>query len=117
MPRKFTGYEPDAIDCNTIWHAIGNDFGLVPEVLTSYSRDQVVVIAKCRPVGGTAADVVQVQAIVRAPLKTARPLYVLQYAALLDCWHQCDRGVLGVAQTPIERDWSGRPQRPLPHKQ
>lgn len=116
MPRKFTSYEPDAIDCATVQSAIGNDFGLYVEVTTSYALDRVTVIAKCRPVCDYPAGVVQVQALVTAPLKTAKSLYVMQYAAMLDCWHQCDRGVLGVAQTAVQRGWDGRPYTPAKRK-
>lgn len=109
MPRKFTAYEPDAVDCNTMAHAISNDFGLIPEVTTTYAHDKVQIVVRCRTPAVEGAGVVQVQALVAAPLKTAKSLYIYQYSALLDCWHQCDRGVLGAAQRPIERDWRGRP--------
>lgn len=112
MPRRYEAYAPDQLDCNTMVTSIARDFGLMPEVETRYERDQVVVLVRCRAPGGEAAGVVQVQAIVRAPLRTAKSLYIMQYSALLDCWHQCDRGVLGVAQTPIERGWNGRPRTP-----
>lgn len=113
MPRQFTSYEPDALDCNTMVTAIASDFGLIAEITTQYVRDKVQVVVRCRPIGGESAGVVQVQALVTAPLKTAKSLYIYQYSALLDCWHQCDRGVLGAAQRPVERDWRGRPQVPV----
>lgn len=116
MPRPFTGYEPDAIDCNTLVNAIATDFGLVSEVSTEYGRDQVRVIVRCRPLGGEHAGVVQVQAMASAPLRTAKSLYIYQYSALLDCWHQCDRGVLTAAARPIERGWDGRPRTPARRK-
>lgn len=112
MPSKQHYYEPDQIDCNTMVSAIGGDFGLLPEITTSYERDQVVVLVRCLIPGKLPDRVVQVQALVRAPLKAARSLYTMQYSALLDCWHQCDRGVLGTATTPIERGWNGRPRTP-----
>jgi hypothetical protein len=36
----------------------------------------------------------------------------MQYSALLDCWHQLDRGVLAAAERPIDRGWDGRPRAP-----
>lgn len=116
MPRQFTAYEPDAIDCNAMWSAICHDFGLIPTITTEYGRDMVQVVVKCRPVGGSEANVVQVQALVQRPLKTAKSLYVMQYAALLDCWHQLDRGVLAAATRPVERGWDGRPKVPATAK-
>lgn len=112
MPRRYEGYAPDQLDCNTMVTSIARDFGLMSVIETRYERDQVVVLVRCYAPGGAAADVVQVQALVRAPLRTAKSLYIMQYSALLDCWHQCDRGVLAVAQTPIERGWDGRPRTP-----
>jgi hypothetical protein len=112
MPRKFEGYAPDQMDCNTMVTALGGDFGLLTEIETRYERDQVVVLVRCYSPGGKARGMVWVQAKVSAPLKTAKSLYTMQYSALLDCWHQCDRGVLGVAKTPIEYSWNGRPKTP-----
>jgi len=112
MPRKQNYYEPDAIDCNTMVSAIGSDFGLQCDITTSYERDQVVVLVRCYSVVQNPSKVVQVQALTRAPLRTARSLYTMQYSALLDCWHQLDRGVLAAATRPIERGWDGRPRMP-----
>jgi hypothetical protein len=112
LPAKITFYEPDAIDCNTLVSAIGNDFGCIPTLETRYERDMVVVICKCRKLGGPADDMVQVQSLVTCPLRAAKSLYIKHYAALLDCWHQLDRGVLAAAARPIERGWNGRPQAP-----
>ena len=112
MPSRITYHVPDAIDCNTILHAIANDFGLLPEVITRYERDFVVVIVRCRKPDTSGEGVVQVQALVKTPLKTAKSLYQYQYSAMLDCWHQCDRGLLANATTPIARGWDGRPRTP-----
>ena len=112
MPNKQQYYEPDAIDCNTVSYALRNDYSVSPDLTTTYNNDYVEVICRCRRVGGADNGVVQVQSLVRAALKSRRSLYVMQYSALLDCWHQLDRGVLGVAQTPIERSWQGRPIQP-----
>lgn len=112
MPRTIEYHTPDAIDCNTILHAIANDFGLLPEVETRYEYDKVTVIVRCRTPAPERDGMVQVQAMVSAPLKTAKSLYQYQYSAMLDCWHQCDRGLLGNASTPIVRDWYGRPRTP-----
>lgn len=112
MPRQFTAYEPDQLDCNTLVTAIAQDFGLLAEVETQYARDKVWTFVRCRPPTADGKGVVQVQAVVSAPLKTAKSLYIYQYSALLDCWHQCDRGVLGAATRPIERGWDGRPRAP-----
>jgi len=112
MPNHIQYYEPDQIDCNTLVSALGGDFGVLPEITTEYSRDKVVVYVRCYELSKLSARMVSVQAKVAAPLKTARSLYTMQYSALLDCWHQLDRGVLGVAQTPITRGWNGRPQKP-----
>jgi hypothetical protein len=112
MPRKQNYYEPDAIDCNTMVSAIGSDFGLQCDITTAYERDQVVVLVRCYSVVQNPSKVVQVQALTRAPLRAARSLYTMQYSALLDCWHQLDRGVLAAATRPIERGWDGRPRMP-----
>jgi hypothetical protein len=112
VPNKQHYYEPDALDCNQLVTSLGQDFSCRPEILTSYERDQVVVVAKCREADELPDGVVLVQAIVRAPLKARKSLYTMQYSALLDCYHQLDRGVLAVAQTPLERDWNGRPKGP-----
>lgn len=117
MPKQQTYYEPDALDCNTMVTSLGNDHGVLPNIETRYERDQVVVLVRCFKLGQPGGDVVQVQAIVRAPLRARKSLYAMQYSALLDCWHQLDRGLLAVAKTPIERHWNGRPKRPTPHEQ
>lgn len=115
MPRSQAYYEPDAIDCDQLVNSLAQDFSQLPEVLTRYERDHVVVIAKCRTVGEASDGMVSVQAMVKAPLKARRSLYTMQYSALLDCYHQLDRGVLGVAQTPLTRQWNGRPKVPARH--
>ena len=109
MPMKEKYYEPDAIDCNTLVTSLAQDFGVIPFITTSYERDQVVVIVTTRKIAEAPNGVVQVQALVRTPLRARKSLYIAQYSALLDCYHQLDRGVLGVAQKPIERGWNGRP--------
>lgn len=115
MPRVQHYYEPDQLDCNTLVTALGNDFGVLPEITTEYARDEVLVVVKCRKYGQPGGDAVQVQALVRRPLRAAKSLYTMQYSALLDCWHQLDRGTLGVAKTPVEYSWNGRPQVPGRH--
>lgn len=112
VPRSINYHEPDAIDCNTMVSAIGSDFSCKCDITTAYERDQVVVLVRCYTLVQEAANVVQVQAIVRTPLRTARSLYAMQYSALLDCWHQMDRGVLAAATRPIEHSWNGRPKVP-----
>lgn len=115
MPNKQAYYEPDALDCNQLVTSLAADFGVIAEISTRYERDQVVTIVTTRKIAEAPDGVVQVQALVRTPLKARRSLFVQQYAALLDCYHQLDRGVLGVAQTPIERHWNGRPKVPAKH--
>jgi hypothetical protein len=112
VPRSQTYYEPDAIDCNQLVTSLAEDFGVIADLATRYEYDQVVVICTTRKIAEAPHGVVQVQSIVRAPLKSRRNLYVMQYSAMLDCYHQLDRGVLAVATTPLERDWSGRPKVP-----
>jgi len=112
MPRKMEFYTPDQMDCNTIVTSIAKDFGLVTEIETQYARDRVWVFVRCRPPATDGKGVVQVQAVVSAPLKTAKSLYTMQYCAMLDCWHQCDRGVLGVASQAVTYQWNGRPETP-----
>jgi len=112
MPRNHEGYEPDQLDCNTMSIAISADFGMMPELKTTYSGDLVTVTCKCRQLGMAPDSPVIVQAIVRNPLKLRRSLYVAHYSAMLDCWHQLDRGVAAAATRPIERGWNGRPQQP-----
>lgn len=115
MPRSQTYYEPDAIDCNTLVTALGGDFGVQPTIDTRYERDEVVVVVRCYKLGQPGGDAVQVQALVRRPLRSKGSLWAMQYSALLDCWHQLDRGLLSVARAQIQYSWSGRPQRPTPH--
>jgi hypothetical protein len=112
MPRKIEYHTPDGIDCYNIFHAIVRDFGLLPEVETRYENDTIVVLVRCRKPDAERAGVVQVQAMVKTPFKTAKSLWQYQYGAMLDCWHQCDRGLLANASTPITRDWLGRPRTP-----
>jgi hypothetical protein len=112
MPRKYQGYEPDAIDCNALSTSLGEDFGVIAELATRYERDQVVVICTTRKIAEAPTGAVQVQALVRAPLRSAKSLFTMQYSALLDCWHQLDRGALAVASRPIVRRWDGRPEQP-----
>lgn len=117
MPKQQTYYEPDALDCNTMVTSLGSDFGVVPNIETRYERDLVIVVVRCYKLGQPGGDQVQVQAMVKIALRSRRSLYAMQYSALLDCWHQLDRGLLSVARAPIERGWNGRPQRPLRHEQ
>jgi len=112
MPRKFVGYEPDAIDCNAIERAIALDFGLQPKVQTWYNADEVVVVCRCHRLASDPGGPVICQALVKKPLKTAGSLYTMHYSVMLDCWHQMDRGTLAAATRPIERGWNGRPQVP-----
>jgi hypothetical protein len=112
MPRRFEGYEPDAIDCQTMCDALASDFGCICQVVVQFSADEVIAIAKCRPLLPAGGNDVLCQAIARRPLKGHGSLYVMVYSVLLDCWHQLDRGVLGAAARPIERGWTGRPQQP-----
>jgi len=112
MPRKFNAYEPDAIDCNTMWSAICHDFGVIPSLSVAYERDRVVIICKCYKVAGEEPNVVQVQAMATKAQKGAGSQYAMQYSVLLDCWHQLDRGVLGAKTRPIDYSWNGRPQVP-----
>lgn len=116
MPSKMHYYEPDQIDCNTMVTALGGDFGALPTITTTYERDKVEVVVKCTKVRETTPGLVSVQAKVSAPLRTARSLYSMQYSALLDCWHQYDRGTLAVDKTPISYSWQGRPQTPRRRK-
>lgn len=113
MPRKFNYYEPDAIDCNTLVSALGNDFSVQCDITTAFERDQVIVLVRCHKGIGTASHEVQVQALVRSPLRGAKSGYTMQYSALLDCWHQLDRGVLATATRPIVHSWDGRPEIPV----
>lgn len=115
MPQKTQYHEPDAIDCNTMVAALGEDFSVLPEVVTSYALDVVQVVVRCRGLGQPGGDAVQVQALVRRPLRAAKNLWAMQYAALLDCWHQLDRGVLAVKKVDIVRGWDGRPEQPAKH--
>lgn len=112
MPRQFGGYEPDALDCNTIERAIAEDWGLCCTLKTWYNRDEVNVVCKCVKITAAPDGPVVVQSFVHRPLKSAGSLYVMHYSAMLDCWHQMDRGVLGAAARPIEHGWNGRPQVP-----
>jgi hypothetical protein len=112
MPRHIEFYTPDQLDCNTMITSIGSDFGGLCDINVQFTRDQVIVVVKVRNIQTEGADQVMVQALVKVPLKTAKSLYQYIYSALLDCWHQMDRGVLGAATRPIEHGWNGRPQQP-----
>jgi len=112
MPRQFGGYEPDQLDCATLSLALSVDFGMMPEVKTTYSGDLVTVTCKCRILATDPDGPVIVQAIDRLPLKSRKSLYVMHYTVMLDCWHQLDRGTLAASTRPIERGWNGRPQTP-----
>lgn len=112
MPQPKHYYEPDAIDCSAMATALSEDFSVICELKTQYERDLVLVVARCYEIGGEEPGLVQVQAMVQAPCKARKSLYTLQYSAMLDCWHQLDRGNLAAASRPIERGWSGRPTVP-----
>lgn len=112
MPRKFTSYEPDAIDCDNLVRSLAEDFGVTATVEVSFALDKMRVIARCRKPALSDADVPLVQAIVTRPIKSAPTLYTPVYSALTDCWHQLDRGALAVATSPITRRWDGRPELP-----
>jgi len=53
-----------------------------------------------------------VQALVSRPVKGAGSLYVAIYSALLDCWHQLDRGSLSVVTPTVTHGWNRRPEVP-----
>lgn len=112
MPQRANYHEPDAIDCYSMAQAIGEDFGLLLDVTTGYQLDQVVVLVRAYAPDGKLERTVIVQAMCRRPVKTAKSLWQMQYAAMLDCWHQLDRGVLAAETRPIERGWDGRPRTP-----
>lgn len=112
MPQRYTAYEPDQLDCNVMTQALGRDFSVLPSIETVYTPEQVCTIVRCRSIGGPADSQVEVQAMVRCPLRNARPLYSMQYSALLDCWHQLDRGVLAASERSVNRGWDGRPKQP-----
>ena len=112
MPAKYTAYEPDQIDCQALASALGNDFSVIPMIETVYGVDHIITIVRCRRLGGMPDGEIVVQAMVKVPLRLTRSAYVQQYSALLDCWHQLDRGVLAVADCPVERGWDGRPRTP-----
>ena len=116
MPRLNAHYEPDQMDCNTMITSIARDFGLTAEISTEYTRDRVWAFVRCKQPSADRTGAVIVQAVVSAPLRTAKSLYIYHYAALLDCWHQMDRGVLAAATTPIVRGWDGRPKAPARRK-
>lgn len=98
MPAKYTPYEPDQKDCLNCVKALGADFGVIASLETIYTLEHVVTIARCRPIADAHHDATIVQALVRVPIQHARQLYAMQYSALLDCWHQLDRGVLLAAE-------------------
>jgi len=112
MPRQFNAYEPDSIDCAALVTALGEDFGVIGRVETRYELDLVVAIARCHLLGSTEPNDIIVQAKVTRPLRSSASLFVAHYSALLDCWHQLDRGVLAASARPIERGWNGRPRTP-----
>lgn len=117
MPQSQHYYEPDQIDCCNLIRSIREDFNCDPVLETTLQPDHIVTICRCRKYGQPGGDVVQVQALVKTPHKAKRSCWVLFYGALLDCWHQLDRGVLGAATRPVEHGWNGRPTVPRRHVQ
>lgn len=112
MPRKFNGYEPDAIDCDQLTRALAEDFGVTSKLEVSFALDRVVTIARCHRPEVSTTPVVVVQALVSRPIKGAGSLYVAVYGALLDCWHQLDRGSLAAKTPAIAHGWDRRPEVP-----
>jgi hypothetical protein len=112
MPRAFTAYEPDQIDLNTMLTALAEDFGVLCELSVDIAREVVVTSARCYKITQDRDDGPACVARHKTPLKGQKSAWVGLYAAALDCWHQLDRGVLGVATAPVVRGWDGRPQRP-----
>lgn len=116
MPRQFAGYEPDAIDCQSLVDALGGDFSCIAQTTVQFTADEVRVTCKVRKLGGADNCDILCQSLVRRPIKGHSSAYTLIYSALLDCWHQLDRGVLATATRPIERGWDGRPYTPRRRK-
>lgn len=112
MPTKYTAYEPDHQDCRVMCQALARDFSVVADIQTIHADDYIITIVKCHLVATFEDRAVKCQAMVKCPSRHARSLYALQYSALLDCWHQLDRGVLAAAERPIDRGWDGRPRAP-----
>lgn len=112
MPRAFTSYEPDQIDLNTMLTALAEDFGVLCELSIEIARDVVITTAKCYKITGDRDDGPSVVSRHKRALRGSFSAWIGLYACAMDCWHQLDRGVLGVAQTPVIRGWNGRPQRP-----
>jgi hypothetical protein len=112
MPRKFEGYEPDAIDCDQLSRALAEDFGVICTMEVSYALDKVQTVARCHRPTLSTPSVVVVQALVSRPIKAAKSHYVAQYSVMLDCWHQLDRGAAAVVVPPISHGWDRRPQVP-----
>lgn len=109
MPRKFEGYTPDAIDCNTQVTALGLDFGVLVKTSVEFARDEAVVLCACFRIGSESDGTPVVQSRARKPLKSKPDIAVMIFSALQDCWHQLDRGVLGAKPPAIAHDWNGRP--------
>lgn len=117
MPRSQNYYEPDQIDCTNLVRSIREEFNCDPKLAVEIHPDYIHTICRCVKYGQPGGDVVQVQALVKTPHTAKRSCWVMLYGALLDCWHQLDRGLLAAAARPIEREWNGRPTVPRRHVQ
>jgi len=109
MPRKFEGYSPDAIDCYSQAVALGEDFGVLVWVSFTWEGDWVVATATCRRIAESPDGAVVVQARAKRPLKSRPDMALMAFTVMQDCWHQLDRGVLGVKPPAVTHSWSGRP--------
>lgn len=109
MPRKFEGYEPDAIDCDTQVRALAEDFMCVSTQSVEFALDTVVVVTRVYKVADYPNGQVAVQSRLSRPLKSRPQLYTMLFAGLQDCWHQLDRGVLGAKPPAVSHDYHGRP--------
>lgn len=112
MPQKGNYYEPDAIDCNTMATAIGQDFSHLCKTEVEFARDSVVVTCRCYGSAAAPDDAPSVQSRATKPLKSRPDISVMLFSAMLDCWHQLDRGVLGAKPPAISHGWNGRPTVP-----
>ena len=116
MPRQINYHEPDAIDCYSMAQSLAADFGCLHDITTCFAGDKVTVLVRAYKPGPEGAKQIECQALVSRPVKLAKNLFVMQYSALLDCWHQLDRAVLAAATRPIEYGWDGRPRQPAARK-
>ena len=101
MGRRALGWkvnEPDARDARLMTQAIAEQFGLMVELRTRYTDEDVEMVAIASHCGVGAPGVTVAQALSRRKLSDKRSRDAQAYNVLWDIYQQLDTGILG---------WSG----------